>query len=557
MLKSDLNIHSLAYFAVLVFIAASLPLSKYAMSMGQFMLLLMWFWAGFSFRISSRFFKYGGFFKGIYHLSGYLIRLTASNFVGKFSLFFKNKAAVVLASIYLLHIIGMLYTTDMDYALKDLRIKLPLLFFPVVISTMERLKYKHFRTLMLFYIAAVMAGTAISYWLILQADFTDIRYTSPFISPIRFGLNVAFAFYALVYFIINDPWFKKWQKGGLAIIAAWFVIFLLLMESITSLSIIVLLGVFLLIWQLFRTNLLWMKLVVLVLAIGIPLGLFLYVNKTVQDATTAAPISFEQLDSQTALGNTYQHDTVYRGIEDGRYVGLYICEAELEEYWNKRSNIDYRSYPEGGHELRETLIRYITSKDLRKDAEGVQALSDKDVMLIEQGVANYNYAKNPGLRTRILKMLMGYEVYQKTGDPSGSSVMQRIEYTRASLDLIKNNFWFGVGTGDIENALVAKYEEMNSGLKSQYMFHAHNQFIAVFVSFGVFGFLWFVFALIYPPIKTRRFSDYFFTTFFLIIIWSMLSDDTLETQAGVTLFAFFYSLLIFGKEKMNVLVRRA
>jgi len=28
----------------------------------------------------------------------------------------------------------------------------------------------------------------------------------------------------------------------------------------------------------------------------------------------------------------------------------------------------------------------------------------------------------------------------------------------------------------------------------------------------------------------------------------MFSDDTLETQAGVTLFAFFYSLLLFGRK---------
>ena len=557
MLKSDLNIHSLAYFVTLVIIAASLPLSKYVMSMGQMLLVTLWFWSGFSFRISSRFFKLGGFFNGLYHLLSYLIRLTATNFVEKFSQFFRNKAAIILTSIFLLHIIGLIHTADFNYAWKDLRIKLPLMMFPVVIATMEKIKYKHFRILMLVYTAAVVVSTGISFGLILQGDFTDIRYTSPYISPIRFGLNVSFAFYGLMYFIFYDQWFSKWQKIALTAVAVWFVIFLVLMESVTAISIIVLLAVIFLIWQSFHTKYLAVKIAVIFLAIGIPTVLFLFVRNTVDKATTAPQINFGQLDQQTAHGNYYHHDTLVRRIEDGRYVGIYVCEEELEKSWNARSKIEYRSHPEGGHELRETLIRYLTSRDLKKDAAGVEALTDWDIHKIEQGVANYNYVKNPGLRVRILKILMGYEVYKKTGDPSGSSVMQRIEYTKASLSLIKDHFWIGVGTGDIENVLVNKYEEMGSGLKSMYMFHAHNQFIAVFITFGIFGLLWFLIALIYPPMITGRFSDYFFLTFFLIIIWSMFSDDTLETQAGVTLFAFFYSLLLFGKEKMNAIVREA
>jgi hypothetical protein len=31
----------------------------------------------------------------------------------------------------------------------------------------------------------------------------------------------------------------------------------------------------------------------------------------------------------------------------------------------------------------------------------------------------------------------------------------------------------------------------------------------------------------------------------------MFSDDTMETQAGATLFAFFYSFLLLGKEQEN------
>jgi hypothetical protein len=294
-----------------------------------------------------------------------------------------------------------------------------------------------------------------------------------------------------------------------------------------------------------------LKLAIVLLAIAIPSVLFLYVRNVVMDVTTASEVEFSELDKYTDKGNPYWHDTVYRKIEDGKFVGLYICQKELEEEWNKRSDHDFNGFTVDGHEIKETLIRYMSSRGLRKDAAGMAMLTDEDINLIEKGVANYHYVKTPGIRTRILKIIMGYEVYQITGDPSGSSVMQRIEYSKASLALIRENFWFGVGTGDIEDALINKYKEMKSGLKTEYMFHAHNQFFAIFIALGVFGFLWFIFSLVYPPIVAGRFGDYFFLIFFLIMIWSMLSDDTLETQAGVTLFAFFYSLLLFGKKREN------
>lgn len=551
MIKSSVNIHSWSYFAVLTIIAVSIPLSKYVMSIGAFLLLLMWLLSGFSFTISARFFKLGGYFTGFFHLIAYVFSLAYNNFFEKFSLFFKNKAAVVLASIYVLHVVGLIYTEDFAYALKDLRVKLPLLFFPVILSTMEAFKYRRVRVLFLFYVASVLAGTFISFYFILKGNFIDIRDISPFVGSIRFGLNVSFSFFILVYFVGFDKKIKKWYKVLFILMSAWFVVFLVLMESVTSLSIILIIGISYLVYLLLQTEYVTLKIAIVVLVIGIPTALFFYINSVIEEALQPPAIEFATLETKTAKGNLYRHDTVNRGIEDGKYIGIYLCEKELEAGWNKRSTIPYRSKTEGGHDVNETLIRYLTSKDLRKDEDGVNALSDWDVKMIENGVANVNYVTNPGLRVRILKILMGYQVYLKTGDPSGSSVMQRIEYSKGSINLIKECFWTGVGTGDIEDSLYDQYREMKSGLKSEFMFHAHNQYFAILITFGVFGFIWFLFALIYPPLKLARFNDYFFLTFFLIFILSMFSDDTLETQAGVTLSAFFYSFLLFGKKREN------
>lgn len=551
MFNSSTNIHSGAYFITLILIAMTLPLSRYAMSMAEFLLLGMWLWSGFSFSIVWRFFKIGGFFKGLFHFVEYFFSLAYNNLIDKFSLFFKNKAAVIFASIYFMHLLGILFTVDYDYALKDLRIKLPLLLFPVVFATMEKIEYKRFRILMLAYSASILSGTIIGMGVFFNAEYTDIREISPFISSIRFGLNTSFAFFALLYFVFYDKGFKKWHKASFLIVAAWFVLFLFILESVTGLGVIVAISVLYLVYQLFKTRYIYFKVAFVLLAVGIPLSLFLYVKHTIDAATSVEPLNMEQLDKYTAQGNPYVNDTSQSNIEDGRYIGLYICYKELTKAWEKRSDFKINAISQNGQAIQGTLIRYLTSKDLRKDAAGVEALTDWDVRMIEQGVANYNYLKYPGLRVRILKILMGYDVYKKTGDPSGSSVMQRIEYSKAAFDLIRSNFWFGVGTGDLENALNRQYKRMGSELKKRYRFHAHNQFLAIFIAFGIFGFLWFIFTLIYPPVKERKFSDFFFVVFFLLAIFSMLSDDTLETQAGVTFFAFFYAFLLFGKQTTN------
>jgi len=549
MLNSGTNIHSLAYTITLMLLAASIPLSKFTMSVTEFMLLGLWLWSGFSFSVSYRFFKIGGFFKGVIHLVGYIIVLAYNNIIDKFTLFFRNKPALVFTFIYFVHIIGLIYTSDMSYAVKDLRIKVPLLLLPVVISTMHKLNPKQVRMLLTVYTLSVLASTLISLFIFSTNKYVDIREISPFVSPIRLGLNVSFSFFIMLYFIFHEKKYNIWHIVSFVIMAIWFVSFLFLLEAVTSIVIILIGSIGYMFIRVLNTMVPWQKIALSLLVIALPTLFVLHVRSLIIDATTAPNIDFNKLDATTNLGNEYTHDTIKLKVEDGKYVGLYLCYDELITEWNKRSNFDYYGVTDSGHKIKATLVRYLTSCDLRKDAEGVRALSDDDVYMIEQGVANYNYMHSPGLKTRLLKMIMGYEVYKQTDNPSGSSIMQRYEYMRASFKIIKDNFFFGVGTGDLENSFYEEFTVMNSALEYQYRYHSHNQYLGIFVALGLLGVLVFIIGLVYPAIVLSGFKDYYFSIFFVIMIISMLSDDTIETQAGVTLFAFFYSLLLFGRKK--------
>jgi len=131
-------------------------------------------------------------------------------------------------------------------------------------------------------------------------------------------------------------------------------------------------------------------------------------------------------------------------------------------------------------------------------------------------------------------------MYKHTGNTKGYSVIQRLELIKASLNIIKNNFWFGVGTGDMVNAYDQQLHDMHSDLYGTKL-RSHNQYLSIFSALGLFGFLIFMIALFYPVILNKRISNYYFLTFFIIFLLSMLNEDTIESQAGVTFFAFFYS----------------
>ena len=204
-----------------------------------------------------------------------------------------------------------------------------------------------------------------------------------------------------------------------------------------------------------------------------------------------------------------------------------------------------------------TLARYLTSKDLRKDAQGVMALTDEDIRNIEQGIANYNNWKHPGLRARLSATLFEYNLYRRYNNPNGGSLSQRIEYTRASFHIIGQHPWFGVGTGDVPQAFSQAYDELRSPLKEEFRFRAHNQYLAIAVAFGLVGLVFFLFVLLYPWGASRRNHTYLYMVFLTIMLLSMFPEDTLETQAGATLFAFFMSLLLMaGKNSLSLRVVR-
>ncbi len=528
---------SQAYLLGLLMVAVGLTLSPFLMGMSQFWLVLVW----------------------LVDASLTPLKGGQGGFKDKFSRFCNNKAAVLLVAFFLMHLVGLLYTADFQYAMKDLRVKLPILVMPFVLSSMPPLDRKRFDFVMLVYVLSVFVATLFSFSTYLKHDYEDVREISHFISHIRFCLNIVFCMAIIGYYLVKSrkvvepvetPVLKCLNRFLQCFLLLWFVYQIYIFESLSGYVIFAAVVVVSTVYAFLR----WKKgrgwrIAVGVSALAVLLVASVVLKRQIKPLLKVESVDFSTLEQKTAQGNDYWHDTIYNPVEDGKFVGLYYCKKEMQEAWSERSNLPFEGTTTNGENLEATLARYLTSKDLRKDAQGVMALTDEDIRNIEQGVANYNNWKHPGLQARLSSTLFEYNLYRRFNNPNGGSLAQRIEFTRASFHIIGQHPWFGVGTGDVPQAFSQAYDEIQSPLKEEFRFRAHNQYLAIAVAFGLVGLAFFLFVLLFPWLSSRRNHTYLYLVFLCIMLLSMFPEDTLETQAGASLFAFFEAFLLFAVPK--------
>jgi len=519
------------------------------MSIFEFSTLIFWLWHG----VDSEFVKKHPSLSLLNPLNlarflGEAVKKVSEALIQKFVEFSRNKPAVVIVSLFFLHVIGLIYTTDFEYAFKDLRTKLPILILPLFIATGPRISTKVFYRILALFIAAVVGGSI--YWIILflKLPVADSRAVESHTSHIRFCMNAVYAVFILLFFIISKGNLKSSLKVVMILVAIWLVAFMAYMNFTTGILIFMIVGFLMLIFFAFKIKSLLLKTAALA-SIGILILLPLYFIISIGYKYLNTPqAEFSKLEKYTRNGNSYYHDTVNFKPKNGKWTGLYICEKELRQSWAQRSKLPIDSLDKMKQITRFTLITYMASKDLRKDANGVNQLSDDDIRNIENGINRFEYNKLPGLRTQIEDFLTAYQRYLNHHDPNSSSMVQRFEYWRTSLLIIKQHPFFGVGTGDLPMVFEEQYRTMKSQLAPQNRLRSHNQYLSITVGFGIIGLAWFVFVMLYPGLKTRNFSNYFYVIFWIIFMISMLTEDTIENQEGVTFFAMFMAMMILGRE---------
>ena len=225
-----------------------------------------------------------------------------------------------------------------------------------------------------------------------------------------------------------------------------------------------------------------------------------------------------------------------------RSVYIYICHDELREEWNKRSKIKYddtlNAYP-----LNITLIRYLSSLGIRKDSAAISGLTNKDIELIENGITNYKF-KNRffSIYPRVYETIWEVDNYIRSGDPNNKSLVQRFEFVKASLMLLGERPWFGIGTGNWVLRYNEVYDNMDSRLDKDKRASSHNQYLNYMVKFGIIGFLCIVIAILVPVFREGHQKNFIFILFLVSMALANFGDANLESHMGLSFFTFFYCL---------------
>jgi hypothetical protein len=452
-----------------------------------------------------------------------------------------NKLLWPPIAIYLLHVLGLLWTNNYDYALHDLRVKLPMLSLPIAFAA-TKISRTHLHVILTLFTLATLTSTLIAFgihheWLQTKKEITDIRHISIFVSHVRLSLFIVFSIVVAGYLSF---YYRKHAVVSIPVIV-WMLYFLFLIQSATGF--VVLIGV------LFILVMAYLRLIpgalakvgALVLVFSLPLAGVFYTAKCVKSYyTITSPELYKNLVTHTANGNEYEHQTQNKQLENGYFVWYYINYGEASQAWAERSDIPINGFDKKGQPLFGTLFRYATSKGLHKDYQGISSLTDEDVKNIEEGKTSAH--NRIGIRKRIDEIIFEFDMYLNGGNPSGNSVTQRFEFWKNAFLVIGENLWLGVGTGDTRSEMKAMYLKSDSVLKEDYQLGAHNQFITFLLGFGVLGLPVILAFLLLPFFSPDLKSCLPYLSFLIIVLFSFLSEDTLETQAGVTFFAFFSGL---------------
>lgn len=128
-----------------------------------------------------------------------------------------------------------------------------------------------------------------------------------------------------------------------------------------------------------------------------------------------------------------------------------------------------------------------------------------------------------------------YETWQKTN---------RLFIWSATVDAIKKDMWFGVGAGDVNDALNNSFLNKGFDYHQKKNTNTHSQILDYILRFGVIGtsIILISFFLIFKKIKNENALLYGIFMFFFVC--SFLTENLLNRQLGIVFFHFFSNFFL-------------
>ena len=122
-------------------------------------------------------------------------------------------------------------------------------------------------------------------------------------------------------------------------------------------------------------------------------------------------------------------------------------------------------------------------------------------------------------------------------------VEPRMQRWICATNLIKKRPILGYGTGDEVELLKQEYLKNNLTVSYNLEFNAHNQYISTLIKHGIIGLIIFLFAFAYYLYLGIRHGNFIYTSFTILLLIGFLTENILDMNKGIFLFAFFNTLL--------------
>jgi len=500
------RIFSNAFVFFSALLAFSLPVSFFLISVSQFGLAFCWLFAP-------------GMRERLIHLC-------------------RNTWALLLMGIMVLHAIYLSRGNNFSFALDDFRIKLPLLLLPLFFGSWPGFDARSSRWVLFALMAGCWLACAAGLRMYLGWDkdpFIDTRQLGYFVSHVRLAALLAITTTAAIASFI-DTRHRIWKIFCL-LSAVLFVGYLLIMQSPTGLFLLVIAPCLYLFYRK-KESIRWKLLLVFAVALVFAsLGFDRFLRY--YEAKYFSPSVEYSLPEKwiSASGHHYSHELIEDFSENGEYVGWYQCPAEYEKEWKLRSSFPIEGKDRKGQYIRFTLMRYMTSLHLSKDSVGMSRMKAEDIRRVEEGITNASFTQFDGIRYRLYQLAYEWMNFRKGGNPSGHSVVMRLYFWQCALQIIRDHFFIGTGSGGMHQAYKDTYVAIHSPLSPDHRLRAHNQWLSFLVAFGVPIGLLIVYCFCYPlfagPQKTILFS-----VLWTLCLLTFFSEDTIESSVGATMTAF-------------------
>ena len=185
-------------------------------------------------------------------LIGILNLIFEGNYIAYFSNIRSNKFFIAVSVFYVLHLLGMFWTSDLLSGLDDLKSKATLVLVPFIVIARPLVLRKSYKQIVLIFLISMFITSLINFivyhFFESAFDFKDARDMSLFNSHIRYAVMVAFTL-PLLYDLYLD---SKKIRFFLFFMGIWFLFYTFSSQVLTGVISIAAIGVALILYPLLR-----------------------------------------------------------------------------------------------------------------------------------------------------------------------------------------------------------------------------------------------------------------------------------------------------------------